>query len=222
MFFSKSTLLGLLSVVASVSLFAAEAQTTYWDQLTPKMETVEDPFKSLDDNQMFDMATIARFQEAQKQQDFQVSEAAKQEVEKIRQGLQAQGIDVEHLFSVRNKIMQQRQALASLPNKDVLNAKRKIPGFITPIEMKGTKVTKFFLVPTAGACIHTPPPPANQLVLIEYPEGIELISLTTPVWVQGELTGQQSTQDVDYSDGSANVESVYAMTADSIELYSPE
>ncbi|GAM70100.1 lipoprotein [Vibrio sp. JCM 19236] len=51
-------------------------------------------------------------------------------------------------------------------------------------------MTKFFLVPTAGACIHTPPPPPNQIVLVDYPEGIELVSLATPVWVEGELFNQ--------------------------------
>lgn len=87
--------------------------------------------------------------------------------------------------------------------------------------MDGTKVTKFFLVPSAGACIHTPPPPANQLVLIDYPQGIELVSLMTPVWVEGQLTGHQSKENVNYSDGAANVQSVYAMKADGIEQYQP-
>ncbi|MFA0698623.1 DUF3299 domain-containing protein, partial [Vibrio sp. 10N.222.49.C9] len=78
---------------------------------------------------------------------------------------------------------------------------------------------KFFLVPTAGACIHTPPPPPNQIVLVEYPEGIELVSLQTPVWVEGELFNEAAKANVNYSDGASNVETVYQMSAQEVELY---
>ena len=41
----------------------------------------------------------------------------------------------------------------------------KMPGFIIPIDLSTDGVTSFVLVPYVGACIHTPPPPPNQLVL---------------------------------------------------------
>ncbi len=170
---------------------------------------------------MFDMATIARFKDAQTEDGFVASDEAKQEIVEVTERLKKQDVDVEALFVAREQIMKQREALGSKPNNEVVGSKHRIPGYITPIEMDGTKVTKFFLVPSAGACIHTPPPPANQLVLIDYPQGIELVSLMTPVWVEGELTGHQSKENVNYSDGAANVQSVYAMKADGIEQYQP-
>ena len=42
----------------------------------------------------------------------------------------------------------------------------KMPGFIVPLEMGSSGVTEFILVPYVGACIHTPPPPPNQLVFV--------------------------------------------------------
>ncbi len=42
----------------------------------------------------------------------------------------------------------------------------RLPGFIVPIETSGTGVTAFILVPFVGACVHVPPPPANQLVFV--------------------------------------------------------
>lgn len=42
----------------------------------------------------------------------------------------------------------------------------RMPGFIVPLELDGTGVTTFILVPYVGACIHVPPPPANQLVMV--------------------------------------------------------
>ena len=203
------------------SSLANEVKITYWDELVPSMELIEDPFQKLDRNQMFDIATIARFKDAQTEDGFVASDEAKQEIVEVTERLKKQDVDVEALFVAREQIMKQREALGSKPNTEVVGSKHRIPGYITPIEMDGTKVTKFFLVPSAGACIHTPPPPANQLVLIDYPQGIELVSLMTPVWVEGELIGHQSKENVNYSDGAANVQSVYAMKADEIEQYQP-
>ncbi len=42
----------------------------------------------------------------------------------------------------------------------------RLPGFMVPIDHKGTAVTAFILVPYVGACVHVPPPPANQLVFV--------------------------------------------------------
>ncbi|MBY6196058.1 DUF3299 domain-containing protein [Vibrio hangzhouensis] len=94
-----------------------------------------------------------------------------------------------------------------------------MPGFITPIEFDDEVVTKFFLVPTSGACVHTPPPPANQIVLVDYPQGFPMTSLYTPVWVRGNLAIKKQKADVTYVDGATNVETVYSMTATSVELY---
>jgi hypothetical protein len=217
--FTRLLSLLLISGMATTVL-AKDAQPTYWDELIPNVDTIDDPFSALNDNQMFDIATIARFEDAKKQSGFVASESATQEIADIKASLAQEGVDVDYLFEMREQIKQQRQQLATQPNQEVLDAKRKIPGFITPIEMDSTKVTKFFLVPSAGACIHTPPPPANQLVLVDYPDGIELVSLSTPVWVEGDLLSETSVENVNYADGAANVESVYTMQADEIELYS--
>ncbi|MFK7875456.1 MAG: DUF3299 domain-containing protein, partial [Paracoccaceae bacterium] len=42
----------------------------------------------------------------------------------------------------------------------------RLPGFIVPIDYSGTGVVAFILVPFVGACVHVPPPPANQLVFV--------------------------------------------------------
>jgi len=42
----------------------------------------------------------------------------------------------------------------------------RLPGFIVPLEHQGTRVVSFMLVPFVGACVHVPPPPANQLVYV--------------------------------------------------------
>lgn len=64
----------------------------------------------------------------------------------------------------------------------------RLPGFIVPLEFGNDhKVTRFFLVPYFGACIHVPPPPPNQIIYAEYDKGIELTSLYDPYWLSGVL-----------------------------------
>ena len=64
----------------------------------------------------------------------------------------------------------------------------KIPGFTVPLEDWASSATEFLLVPYVGACIHTPPPPPNQLVYIQMDEGKRAtMDGWNPVWVEGVL-----------------------------------
>jgi hypothetical protein len=65
----------------------------------------------------------------------------------------------------------------------------RIPGFMVPLEDTETRVTEFLLVPYFGACIHTPPPPPNQMahVLMQRNQVIE-VNLWDPIWIIGKLT----------------------------------
>ena len=92
----------------------------------------------------------------------------------------------------------------------------KIPGYVLPLEMSGTKVTEFLLVPFVGACIHVPPPPANQMVFVRAGEGFESAGLFEPVWVEGRLSTQGGTHDLTLVDGEAPVDAGYSL--DSFEI----
>lgn len=86
-----------------------------------------------------------------------------------------------------------------------------LPGFIVPIDYSGTGVTAFILVPYVGACVHVPPPPANQLVFVTTPKPFENTGLFEAVTVVGMFgTASTSTQLADIS---------YALSADAIEPY---
>lgn len=62
-------------------------------------------------------------------------------------------------------IQAMRTAWDNAPVKPELNGARiRINGYLVPIEQSGGKLKEFLLVPYFGACIHTPPPPANQIV----------------------------------------------------------
>jgi uncharacterized protein len=60
-----------------------------------------------------------------------------------------------------------RKAWESAPVVEALNNKIvRLSGFLVTLEGDGKAVSEFLLVPFFGACIHVPPPPSNQIVLV--------------------------------------------------------
>ncbi len=87
----------------------------------------------------------------------------------------------------------------------------RLPGFIVPIEHRGTGVTAFLLVPFVGACVHVPPPPANQLVFVTTETPYDSKGLFEPVNVIGMFgTASLTTQLAQVG---------YALSADRIEPF---
>nr|WP_299351974.1 DUF3299 domain-containing protein [uncultured Shimia sp.] len=87
----------------------------------------------------------------------------------------------------------------------------RLPGFIVPIEHDGAGVSAFILVPFVGACVHVPPPPANQLVFVTTEQPYQSKGLYEPVNVTG-MFGTASTW-------TQLAEVGYALSADRIEPY---
>ena len=93
--------------------------------------------------------------------------------------------------------------------------KIKLPGFVVPLKNDGEKIYEFLLVPYYGACIHVPPPPANQTVLITTAEGKGYRgNLFDTVWVKGVLRVKPTESEL------ANAG--YSIRADGIEKYREE
>jgi hypothetical protein len=74
-------------------------------------------------------------------------------------------------------------AVAALEGKTV-----RLRGYVVPFEDSLNTVVEFLLVPSAGMCVHTPPPPANQMVLVRATSGTPIqVKLSQPVEVTGAL-----------------------------------
>lgn len=75
-------------------------------------------------------------------------------------------------------------------NESLAGKKVKLAGFIAPLENKEGSISEFLLVPYFGACIHVPPPPVNQTVLVKTTKAsmVEADKVNDPVWVIGEIT----------------------------------
>jgi hypothetical protein len=70
----------------------------------------------------------------------------------------------------------------------VVGGEAKVPGFMVPLEDYLEEVTEFLLVPYVGACVHTPPPPPNQLVYVKMAEGRRVsVEWWDPIYSVGTL-----------------------------------
>ncbi len=67
-------------------------------------------------------------------------------------------------------------------------ARVRLPGYIVPFEFSESgEISEFLLVPYYGACIHTPPPPPNQIVYVTSETPMAFGDLWGAIWAVGVL-----------------------------------
>jgi len=86
-----------------------------------------------------------------------------------------------------------------------------VPGYIVPLEDDSGRTSEFLLVPYAGACVHTPAPPPNQMIYVRMEGGRLILAPFDAVWIRGVL--RFSPRQSPYG------EVAYEMTASQVELY---
>ncbi|MGI9315334.1 MAG: DUF3299 domain-containing protein [Luminiphilus sp.] len=91
-----------------------------------------------------------------------------------------------------------QRALASTDvNTELDGQSVRIPGFVVPLEFdEAQTISQFFLVPYFGACLHMPPPPPNQIILVDAPAGVQMAALYEPFWIEGQISTTVSENDM--------------------------
>ncbi|WP_019961169.1 DUF3299 domain-containing protein [Woodsholea maritima] len=88
----------------------------------------------------------------------------------------------------------------------------RMPGYLMPLDLlAGGQASRFLLVPYYGACIHTPPPPANQIVYVISAEPWPRGEMWQPVWVEGIMKVERMESEL--------AESAYTLYLDASEPY---
>ena len=87
----------------------------------------------------------------------------------------------------------------------------RIAGFMVPLEWGKQEVKEFLLVPYFGACIHVPPPPANQIIHVIADKPFKSKDGMDAVWVNGVIELANSKTDMG--------DSGYRMRAKKVEAY---
>lgn len=108
-------------------------------------------------------------------------------------------------------LLKMQEVSNNAPSNPEMNGQNvKLPGFIVPLEENKGEVSEFLLVPYFGACIHTPPPPANQILHVRPKTPAKFRAMDT-VWVTGKLVTQRN----DSMMGTSG----YTMAADAVVKY---
>jgi len=98
-------------------------------------------------------------------------------------------------------------------NPKMEGARVRLPGYVVPLEELKGELKEFRLVPYFGACIHSPPPPANQIVHVSAPKPMKGWRTMDAVWVTGTLQAARG--------DSAMGVSGYAIRDPVVERYVP-
>lgn len=90
-----------------------------------------------------------------------------------------------------------RQAWDNAPVVPAMaGAQIKLPGYVVPLEATPAGLHEFLLVPYFGACIHSPPPPANQILLCRAAQPIPDLRSMDAVWASGRLRIERSASEM--------------------------
>lgn len=82
-----------------------------------------------------------------------------------------------------------------------------IKGFMMPLDFESREVTEFLFMPYIPSCMHVPPPPPNQLILVKMEKGKKVKPSFAPVEVKGKLS----------LDSNSDLESSYKLQATALK-----
>ena len=180
--------LALILVSSGMPDAAPLPRQTSWEELAPEPDKpIEDPLAHLDP---YIAAEIYLIASAVRQKDNGLLSEVSPEYEtalETKYRLEKRGVEVDNILFRLEAVESEIRQLESTFVDKLDGQFVKIPGYALPLELDGVAVQEFLLVPYVGACIHVPPPPPNQIILVDYPEGLTKMKLFDPIWVSGEI-----------------------------------
>ncbi len=188
-----------------------------WSDLLPPHTSSETPFASLPDPLLEAMRTHIRWQTTRPQSRSDATLIAEHQAATAL--LASHQVDVDGLMKKRREIIARNGRIGRGPNTELVGKSVRLPGYIVPLVFNKSEVTEFLFVPVAGSCVHTPTPPANQIVHVRYHQGLAFTSIFDAFWIEGELMAEDTLSDVSFFDGAADVEAAYALIARSVERF---
>lgn len=206
----------VMLILGCVLLNAAEYKTIGWEDLQGKVEAYDDPFKQLTEEQIYNISIYARISKMDKVTPKRVSEGMRKEVKKAEETLKKEGVNIAYLLSQREHIKEMRKKTASAVNLDLNNTNISMSGFMLALDLKEGKTNEFLLVPTVGACIHTPPPPMNQIVYVTINKAVKAGLRFEAVTISGKIISKNMSSNLFLVDGKSDINSGYTMQADKV------
>lgn len=210
----------ILVTLLATSAFATDAPRQIgWEDLMPEAEPLKNPFDDIDMEIREDLGFIFRVKADLELGLIDEDSPELQQVFEYSQRVEAAGVDIDALEDELDRLQAEITRRDTLMNPKLDGKIVRIPGYALPLELTEGGVTEFLLVPYVGACIHSPPPPPNQMVFVELRKEYEVKSLYDPVWITGQIKIQQASRALSFIDGTTDVATGYALSGVSIEPY---
>lgn len=188
-----------------------------WKDLVPPLPA-DHPFAKLTRQQALQLTDIAEVRDRRTRGE-KLSPIELADEEAGARKLQQAGIDVDGLLAKRKEIAEQGRLRAQSVNAALDGQTVRIPGYLLPLEFSGKEITEFLLVPWVGACIHTPPPPPNQIVHVRSDKPVGNVTLFAPIWVTGLISTAATKKSLYLVDGESNIDIGYSLRASAVEPY---
>ena len=205
----------LLGMLLAVTAFAEEPRELMWADLVPKSAAFDNPFLKLTPEQLARVSEVAAIRDRRRRGDKNLSRAEIDSEPALVRKLEQGGVDVDALLAKRKEIIERGRKVNPLLNGQIV----RLPGYLLPLEFSGKQVSEFLLVPWVGACIHTPPPPPNQIVHVKPENPVAMSGMFEAVWVTGQLTTGAIKTSLSLVDGSADIDVGYSLKATRVEPY---
>ena len=221
LFLFLSTVLITLAAGGTALGAVPQREIEWKDLLSPQAAEIDDPFAELREDQLRQLAQVVRIRNLLGRELIPAEGYSAQEEKRMVAELTAQGIDVEWILSQRERVTRERMERAEQVDENLAGQRIRIPGYILPLASNDDRrITEFLLVPWVGACIHTPPPPPNQMIYVSVPAGTEPRGRFSPIWLEGTIELKPSQHNLFLVDGSRQLSIAYAMSTDIISDYS--
>ena len=213
-------ILAILVMFTSVGVHAADdPQPITWDDLMPQVEPIEDPFQGVSEELIYDIWAVQRGRSDLELGFIREGTEDHADLQKLEAGLSEKGIDVDQVLVRLAEAEAEIDRRGQLVVPELEGTVIRMPGYALPLEYSETGVTEFLLVPYVGACIHTPPPPPNQIVYVKTDRPHLVENLYDPVWITGQITLERSSRALSFVDGQADIATGYKLNAVVIEPY---
>ena len=214
------SLVGAILLVLAGVAGAHATQQVEWKNLKPQLAPLKDPLSGLTQDQRFDIETISWARALSKEEMKLVqNKQGIQDATKYEKQFKSAGISVDDLLKKYRSWQSDVEARQKQVNQKLDGQRIKMAGYLLPLEFSEKGEKEFLLVPYVGACIHVPPPPANQVVFVRLAKEFKVTDLYTAVWITGDMKTKASSKELSLIDGSANVSVGYHIDAGSVEIY---
>jgi hypothetical protein len=213
------TLLAACLLLTATTAYAQTPREVGWKDLLPPRVEIVNPFVRLTAEQQRALLDLATLRDRITAGAPPLSEGERADERFLTSQLRRDGLDVEGLLATRNRMLEAHRARARAVNPQLDGQIVRIAGYLLPLEFTGRSVREFLLVPWVGACIHTPPPPANQIVHVTLEQAFEHDGLFKPVVVTGRVSARESRKSVFVVDGTSDVEVSYLVRATQVSAY---